>query len=438
MAQFRSTADILDLALQKAGEVTNGNSPYETQALNYLNSVHFALVAGGTIPIGKDTTVEIDETWPWAKAKSPLSLKLQPKITTGTVSLTNGSVSGTFSSAPASSLEGWYLRVVGQAQGLLRIAHHAAAATSFSLDDEFLGTTGTTLSYEAIKLDYELIPELIVTNSENDKIQFQETAGTTITGTLTRGVRSPSAYITHVVSVLNTAGGTPVYTGSYDASTRKFTINSDRGGSSVFVIVGTGDQSHRSAHKPLGLDDENTTNAASVVSTYALGGIARLVEPFRVVDGSGELIFGVDSETFAREFPLSLTEEGRPTHFSVVREDADGRFVVRFNSYPASELKVEVEHVPVPRDLKDSASSIPIVPRKHVDALQDAAIFFIMMDKSDDRAQTYANLLQGKLKSMISQHRGSLVKSGRNFGAVIPRRDNMPRRKRNLFGSEPY
>jgi len=60
VAQFRTTADVLDLALANAGEVTNGNSPYETDLLNKLNRVHFTLVAGGTIALGKDSSVQID------------------------------------------------------------------------------------------------------------------------------------------------------------------------------------------------------------------------------------------------------------------------------------------------------------------------------------------------------------------------------------------
>ncbi len=434
MAQFRTTADIVDLALRKAGEVTNGNSPYETQVLDYLNRMHMTLLAGGTIPIGKDASVTIDETWPWARSKIPLVLHLQPKINTGTVTFTQGSVGGTFSSAPAVSLEGWFIRVSGRAT-VYKIAHHAAAATAFSVEGEYLEATGSSLNFEAYKLDYELIPDYITVNSENDRIQFQEAAGTTLTGTLTHGVRTPTAHIAHVITILNATGGTPVYTGSYDSSTRKFTISSDRGGSSVFVLVGTGDQSHRSQHKVLGFDDENTTNAASIVSTYALGGIARLIEPMRVL--SGEHIFGTDAESFSRDFPLSQICEGTPDRFAVIREDTDGRMIVRMNGFPKDETRVEVERVEVPRDLKDNSTSVPLIPRKHVDILEDAAVFYIMLDKNDDRASMYAQLLQGKLNAMISQHRGSLLRSGEHFGQFIPRRDLLSRpRNRLRYGYE--
>lgn len=421
MAQFRTTADILDLALTNAGEVTNGNSPYESQLLNYLNRVHYTLIAGGTIPVLKDKTIEIDEVWPWSRSKVPLSIDLQPKITTGTVSLTNGSVSGTFSSAPSVSVEGWFIKVSGVST-TYRVGQHTANASAFSLESEFLGTTGTTLTYELYKLDYELVPTHVIVNAENQYIQFQETAGVTLTGTLTHGVRTLAAHITHVETIMNSTGGTPVYTGSYDSATRKFTIASDRGGGSVFVLVGTGSQSARSQHVTLGFDDSDSTDAASVTSTYPLGGICRLIEPFKLTTGAS--IYGTDPEKFQREYPLSRIGEEIPNRFCVVREDNDGKITVRFNGYPTEEKKVYIEYVPVPRDLKDSSASIPLVPRKFVDVLEDAATFYLLLNKNDDRMQIYANMLQSKLQAMIAQHRGQLLRAGRDFGQIIPRRDS--------------
>lgn len=433
MAQFRTTADILDLALANAGEVTNGNSSYETQLLNYLNRVHMAIVSGGTIPLGKDATVEIDEVWPWAKAKRPLILELQPKQNTGTVTLTLGSEAGTFSSAPTPSLAGWYITLSGR-EGVFRIASHTAGATAFELDAAYTDTTGSGLSFEAYKLDYDLIPDYLVIDSTNNKLEFQESAGTNLTATLTAGSYTPSALATEVQTQMNTTGGTPVYTVSYSAVTRKFTIASDRGGGSVFVLQGTGSNSAISAHKLLGFDDEATTNAASVVSTYALGGIARLIEPFKC---HSRHIAGTDAESFMRDYPLASIAEGDPDRFTVIQEDSDGFVKVRFNRFVSEKTRIEIDHVPVPRDLKDSSASIPLVPRKHSDVLEDAGTFYLMLCKSDDRAQVYANLMQGKLKAMIAQHRGSLARSGEHFGQLIARRDLIPRARGPFFG-DPY
>lgn len=433
MAQFRTTADIMDLALTNGGEVTSGTSSYETQLLNYLNRVHFVLICGGTIPLGKDKSITIDEVWPWSRAKKPLILELQPKYATGTVTFTQGSEAGTFSSAPSYSVQGWHIHIVGKEE-YYKIATHTAGATAFEIDGAYPDDTGSGLSFEVVKLDYELIPDYIVIDNDNNKIQFQETAGTTLTGTLTNGVYTPSDLCTHLASVMDSTGGTPVYTVTYSAVTRLFTIASDRGGSSVFVLVGNGSLSKYSVHKTLGFDDAVTTNAASVTSTYMLGGIARLIEPFKKnkgtsLDGS---IYGTDSESSQRNYPLPLVTEGYPDRFTVIKETEDGTFTVRFNRYPTYKTRIEVEHVPIPRDLKDDAASVPLVPRKHCDVLEDAATFFLLLNKNDDRAQTYAALVQGKLEAMVSQHRGSLERTGQNFGKMVPRLDNLVQGKRRL------
>ena len=441
MAQFRTTADILDSALRKAGEVTNGNSPYEADALEYLNVVHFALLSGGTIPVGKDTTIEIDEVWPWSRAKSPIILELQPKHDTGTISLTNGSTAGTFSSAPASSLEGWHIKVDGKGEWF-KIVQHTAASASFSLDSFYASDTGTGLNYKAVKLDYDLVPSLITVNDENNKIQFQEVLGTTITATVADGIYTPSDLCTAVDAALDGAG-TADYTSSYSAITKKFTIASDRAGGVIFSLVGAGDQSKYSIHKSLGFDDIDTADAASVESVYVLGGISRLIEPFvlhRGTDLDGN-IYGIDNEAFQKHYPFHHIMQATPSRFTVIREDEDGSYRVRFNSYPKEETRVIVNFVPIPRDLKDDASSIPIVPRKHLSVLEDAATFRILVDKSDDRAAMYAQLMQGKIEAMVAQNRGSLARTGKNFGQIVSRPDNVGyrrRRRRNLnnFGYE--
>lgn len=436
MAQFRTTADLLDLALQSAGETTGGTSAYETQALNYMNRVHMAIVAGGTIPLLKDQVVEIDEVFRWSKAAKPFVFELQPKVDTGTVTFTLGSEAGTFSSGPAASLAGWHIKVDGRDEWF-KIASHTAAATAFEIDGAYPDATVTT-SFRAVKLDYDIVPDYLVIDSSNNKVQFQEAAGVTQTATLTSGAYTPSELATEVQTQLNTTGGTPVYTVTYSATTRKFTIASDRGGGATFVLVGNGSSAEFSAHKLLGFDDVASTNAASVESTYVLGGIARLIAPLRIHKGaslSGN-IYGIDPESFQRDFPFPLIGEGYPDKFAIVGEKSDGTYTVRFNKYPVDKTRVEADHVPVPRDLKDDAASIPLLPRKYADVLQDATAFYILLDKNDDKAQIYANMVSAKLMAMVNQNRGEQQRMGDSFGQLVPRLDNSSStsRRRLIFG----
>lgn len=436
MAQFRSTADILDLALTNAGEVTNGRSQYETSALDFLNKVNFVLISGGTIPLGKDITVELDEVWPWARAPRPFIVELQPKYDTGTVTLTLGSEAGTFSSAPSYSVAGWHIRVAGRDE-VFRIASHTASATAFELDSAYTDETTSTLGFEVFQLDYDLVPSYITVDSNNLYMQFQKAAGVTLTATLTAGSYTPAQLATHVAAAMTTAAGGPTITGAYSAVTRKFTLTSDLAGSTSFYLVGNGSQAAQSIHRDLGYDDVTSSTAAAQTSTYALGGIARLVEPIKFHKGSSEgQITGCDPEAFQRDFPLRGITEGTPSKFTVISEGADGLLKIRLNAYPDEKSRIEAEHVKVPRDLKDDATSIPLIPRKHVDVLEWATSFFLCFLKSDDRMQVYSELTKGKLLAMKAQHRGQLHRTGENFGQIIPRRDLLSVRK-VTFG-DPY
>ena len=49
MSLSRTTKQILDDVLDLAGEVTNGNSPYEERALARLNRVYRTIISGGNI-----------------------------------------------------------------------------------------------------------------------------------------------------------------------------------------------------------------------------------------------------------------------------------------------------------------------------------------------------------------------------------------------------
>jgi hypothetical protein len=151
-------------------------------------------------------------------------------------------------------------------------------------------------------------------------------------------------------------------------------------------------------------------------------------------DGS---IYGIDAESFQRNYPFNLIYEGYPDKFAVIRELQDGTITVRMNKYPVDKTRIEIEFVAVPRDLLDSAGSIPLVPRKHIAVLEDATTFYLMLDKSDDRAQIYANLVQANLTAMISQNRGSEARTGEWFGQIIPRPD-LIERPRTLRDQDPY
>lgn len=400
--------------------MTNGNSDLESDALEYLNRIHHTIIAGGN-----EFDVEVDEPWVWARAKRPMILELQPAYDTGTIALTLGSAAGTLSSAPSISLEGYFLRCEGR-ETIYKIVHHSAGASTLSLDGLYAEATGTALNYTAFKLDYDLIPSHIVIDSTNDKIEFIKTGSTVLTSTLSHGSYTPSALATHVGTVMTATAAGPTITCSYSSVYRKFTLSSDLAGATIFTLAfATGTNVKVSVHRTLGFNDLNYTSASSYEGAYILGGVSRLIEPLRVhgrADGDGS-INSLDPLSMQREYPLTLTQEGIPDKFCRVSENEDGAITVRFDRYPADKTRIEVEYIPVPRDIQDNTASIPLIPRKYSEVLEYGTAYYLLLDKEDNKAQSYGALAKAKLQAMRRHNRAELERTSSDFGEITPRPD---------------
>ncbi len=431
MGQFRTSADYADLILSKCGEPTNGNSSYEADVLLYLNKIHHVVIAGGNI-----FDMDVNDTWTWARAKRPMVIELQPAYTTGSVSITAASEAGTFSSAPSYSVQGWYFRATGDSE-IYRIVTHSAAGTAFELDGAYVGSTDASAAFTVFKLEYDLVPSyLVIEANVTDRIDlFDVAAQTQIQASLTAGSYTPADLATHVATQLTASASVAVWSGAYSSITRKFTFTSDLSGGATRQgwLAATGTGQARSALALLGFDDENTaaTNTAALVSTYPLGGVSRLVEPFRKYQNSAVLISSVDLATMSAECPLQDAKQGMPTRFAVVSEDSNGLITVRFDKYPEAKTRIEVDYVPVPRDLKDNAVSAPLIPRKYADVLEYGASAYLLADKEDDKAAAFMQIAQRALQSMQRNNRSQLFKAGSNFGRVA-REDRSCRNPRRL------
>lgn len=440
MANFRTTADLLDSILLRSGEITSGTSAYESRALDYLNRINHSILAGGN-----EFEIEINEAWTWAQAKTPMILELQPKYDTGSISLTNGSEAGSFSAAVTDSLEGWHIKIFGR-DSVFKIVKHTAGATAFELDGAYDGTTGATLTYKAFKIDYELVPSYIIINDDNNKLDFEETASTELTATLTNGSYTPSELATEIDTAL-TAAGASAYTITYSARTKKFTLASDLGGGggTFKLLCASGTNQADSAWATIGFDDEDQATAASHTSTYILGGIARLTEPATKYKGRGYRganeasdIYGLDKNRFNQDYPLVHISEGYPSRMAKLIEDPDGSITVRFNRYPKETTRIEINYIPVPRDLKDNAASKPVIPRKYIDVLEYGTASELLFEKEDTKWEGYAKRAQAKIQAMIMNSRNEQQNVGEYFGQTIAREDLLSRnRRRRLMFGEP-
>lgn len=152
MANSKSAQDLLKGSLQKAGEANDGSSDYHSLALKYLNVAHRSILSGSN-----EWDVDVGEPWPWARARDSRTIILKAPYETGTITLTNGSTSGTFSTAPSSSLGSFqdrYLKVSDRAD-YIRITAHTAGASAFTIDHAYTEATGA-LNFKAIKVVYDL------------------------------------------------------------------------------------------------------------------------------------------------------------------------------------------------------------------------------------------------------------------------------------------
>lgn len=149
MANLTTTDDIVAAVLQHSGELQTSDSPFYATALTYVNRVYMELLGGVSTFLP-----EVSEPWSWAKSQTPNTLTLKAPVE-GSVALTNASVDATFSVAPSSSLQGYWIKFDGRAD-YFRIAQHVVGSAGFKLDQAYTGATTASIGYKAHKLEYTL------------------------------------------------------------------------------------------------------------------------------------------------------------------------------------------------------------------------------------------------------------------------------------------
>ena len=152
MANYQFSSDLIDDALWRVGEPIDDTSDFQDAAVRYLNRAYQAIQSGGA-----EFDPDVNEVW-W-RLKAEASLTLQTKITTGTVSVTKNSTSITFSSAPASSVEGWFFKVEDHAD-VFKIASHTGGLAAATLDTVYTDGTAATAAYKLFDLEYDLASDL--------------------------------------------------------------------------------------------------------------------------------------------------------------------------------------------------------------------------------------------------------------------------------------
>lgn len=144
---YITTRDLKNDILFRASE-PGSVADWGSAAIDYLNRVYNTLCAGAS-----EFLPEYVDDWWWLRDRGVLTLL--PAITTGTIAVTEGSASVTFSSAPAASTVGYRLRIDNHPE-IFEISAHTAAATAATLDSVYTGDTDAAATYKLMKVTYAL------------------------------------------------------------------------------------------------------------------------------------------------------------------------------------------------------------------------------------------------------------------------------------------
>lgn len=147
MANYTTAADIIDDALFRAHEPTDGTSDLDAAALSYLNRCHRALCLGGG-----ELVPGLQEDWWWLRAEG--NITLDPILATGSADVTNNNASVTVNGiTTASAYVGWHFKAATH-DDVFKVT--AGASAVLTLESVYTGETTASAVYQLMHLDYDL------------------------------------------------------------------------------------------------------------------------------------------------------------------------------------------------------------------------------------------------------------------------------------------
>ncbi len=163
---------------------------------------------------------------------------------------------------------------------------------------------------------------------------------------------------------------------------------------------------------------------------YDLGPeILRLVEPFtcfkRPAFGNGEhQIYSIGIKRFKNDYPLRLIRPGMPAYFSTLSVKDDFYDVI-FNGYVDEDTKLDIDHVKIPSSMLETDK--PLLPLKDREVLSFCAASMLLFNEKSatDKGAVMLSLATKKLQAMLEEGNQDLQATGRWFGRVIPRPEQM-------------
>lgn len=389
---IQSTSVLKKSVLFRAGELTDGTSPYDSKALEYINQIYRSVLAGGN-----EFEVELGQPWVWARAVQPGTVVLKPKYSTGTVTVTNGQFGASLSTAPSESMVGQWFKVVGRPE-VFRITAHSAGGAGLTLDTRYTDDSGSGLPFEIYRIEYDLpgAIERLIGPMMVDRQQM---------------LQAPSDGLITAVDTLNMAEAYPIKYIPEEVPQQFAQIQrTSSGGIRVKFNASVGSETRVSFEY---IPKYNSLVTATVVTV------------------AGNM--------------FSLSSHGLKTGDEVVFDRTSG-FINKGTSYyviNATENTFMVAYtfggtnVPLNPGVTYVVDSVPVIPEPFRLILDYGASFYLLTDKNDERADNYAALCKAKMNAMISANDRELSQSsGGRVGQMIPRLD-MSSGPRRYWRQEP-
>lgn len=381
MANFETTEDLRVAALERAGELVDGTSDYHAIALEQINALYRSLHAGGN-----EFAVDLGEVWEWAKARPAQVLTLLAPFETGTVALVLDSTSATLSSSPSASLgsfENWFLIPEGS-ETVYRITAHTAGATAITLDQAWLEASASK-NFKIVKLDYDLTAGIERLAQEMDVFGSKG-------GTLKAECISQATFDRLFPRILLAQG-----------SPQKFCIVKQLNGQFTVRFSHYVSENTRVEYNYIPIAQELvsktfTADAASDVCTAAL---------HRMQDGQQVKL------TSTTTLPGGLSLET----VYYVRDSAANTFKLAATSGGSA---IDITSAGTGTH---TIAVIPRLPWSQRKVLFYAAAHFILVDKSDSRADYYYRQTQATLQAMVNAERKLKRHTNPNRGRMISRQD---------------
>jgi hypothetical protein len=331
---------------------------------------------------------------------------------------------------------------------MTQVAYTTSAAATMQLiadqlvaDFDFIATATVTGAYDisivgAVAGESIALTDILVTNPTTHADYIVATHAITQSAgpyqaTLANAVYTCSALATQIQSALTTAFSTDgTWTVSFDTINRRFTISY----TNYFnLLFGTGVSAYRNSGSAIGMSAKDFISATTYSSEVSNSAIARLIDPFQInftqsSEADGDMaIHSMDFYAMTKTFSLTNIEEGTPTKFAQIYLDKYGIMTVRFNKFPSQDrgkLRVEIQFIPIPLDLHDTAASVPLIPLEYRACLEFGGVHHVLVDKNDSRVDYYYRQAQSSFQALLQTEKRERLQTNPTFGKLFARRDN--------------